>query len=90
MANRVGWCHNSFMDISSIAGVPVPSFPVLPVDPSLAMGGASVAGPLMAGCLDPSIFQPQPSMAGKSSTVVVAEGVSPVSCQLVDKISGST
>jgi len=42
------------MGVFSIAGVPVPGFPLLPVDPSLAMGGASIAGPLMSGCLDSS------------------------------------
>jgi len=48
------------------------------------MGGASVATPMVTGCLDPVNFQ-SPS-AGKSATVVVTEGVPTVPCRLVDKI----
>ena len=64
-------------------GVPTPGYPLLPVDPSLAMGGASIAAPMVTGCLDPANFQ-SPS-TGKSATVVITEGVPPVPCRLVDK-----
>ena len=72
------------MGVVLCMGVPVPGYPLFPVDPSLAMGGASVAAPMVTGCLDPANFQ-SPS-AGKSATAVVTKGVPPVSCRLVDKI----
>jgi len=72
------------MGVVLCIGVPAPGYPLFLVDPSLAMGGASIAAPMVTGCLDPANFQ-SPS-AGKSATAVVTEGVPPVPSRLVDKI----
>jgi len=69
-----------------IIGVPAASGCPLPVDQSLSIGNSSGTGLLMSATtgLQPNLYSSPTST--KLPTVVVAEGVPPVSCRLIEKI----